>query len=461
MFFILNHRNSIIAADQEFLSTLDACDVATASTFINSGEIEIDDYARTLEFNSAKYSYTKNSIFTLFGKGHIYEISNVENNQNTNRGNIYGKFASANDTVIDQDIADFFHNGDSSYKKDTSVNSSDIQIKTEESTSVPSEISLDISSINAEKKVSVQESIPNTAPVTPIKEVVISDNLKSDTISTAIDNTKETLSQAKTKIANIAINDAPQESTITAGEIDFTKLANTVGVSTDEYKTFLYDFVDETKKLVPQIKTQDAASSSNALDTLKEATHLLHLPHLTSKIVEMEAYINPETRNKLADEFMQMATLVQISEYIRRDNHSNQARTTTDNITNNNFQRITGMEELQSTSTIQAVPFKYDISEAVTALMLPKSMIEEFVSDFINQSEQSLNTMEDAYKNQDLSTIKRSAHMLKGVAANLHINPIVRTLSTLQSNNSLHNVPEITKLFAGQINYLKNKAMST
>ena len=51
MFFILNQRNSVIVADREFLNALDVCDVATASTVINSGEVRLDEYNRCLEID--------------------------------------------------------------------------------------------------------------------------------------------------------------------------------------------------------------------------------------------------------------------------------------------------------------------------------------------------------------------------------------------------------------------------
>lgn len=445
MFFILNHRNSIIAADPEFLSTLDACDVATASAFINSGEIQLDDYARTLEFDSIKYSFTKNSIYTLFGKGNMYTLNSLTEKENLDKDNTCDKFASLDNNNIDQDIADFFRSDDATHSEKSSDFNQNTDDHTKDFIQEISEPSSSDFSAKLKSKIRNQEENPLASAIlsetNSNTHVNIPTQVKTKTIEIDVDNVKKV-----TKNTNTAHS-----------EIDFTTLANTVGVTVDEYKTFLLDFVNETKNLIPQIKNSKSGNADNAIETLKEATHLLHLPHLTAKVTQIQAHLNQDSRNRLADEFAQLATLSQITQHISKQNDVSDLS----NISSAQDNSLDGSIKFSSIDATTPIAFKYNVSEAVTALMLPKSMIQEFVTDFIAQSSRSLTNMEDAYHNNDLAAIKKDAHTLMGIAANLHIEPLVKTLSTLELNNSLKNVPQICQLFAGQIKYLKNEATST
>jgi len=97
------------------------------------------------------------------------------------------------------------------------------------------------------------------------------------------------------------------------------------------------------------------------------------------------------------------------------------------------------------------------MNKAVTALMLPEKMIKEFLGDFVKQSKTNMTLINDAYNKNDIATIKSISHMLKGASSNLHIEPVTQTLSLLESNNNLENVPQIAQLFAGQVAYLDTK----
>jgi len=231
---------------------------------------------------------------------------------------------------------------------------------------------------------------------------------------------------------------------------DYSKIAKLVGVSSEEYKGFLDDFITEANRLIPTIKSSNGTDSEQALETLKEATQLLHLPHLTSKIIQIQAYVDQDTRSSLTDELASISTLTHINQYI---NNFDKAQPDTPSSVNT-------LNPFPSIEAVNPIVFDYDMHKAVTSLMLPETMIKEFLSDFVKQSKSNIDLIRDAYSKQDITTIKSIAHMLKGASSNLHIEPITKTLSLLESNNSINNVPQITELFAGQVRHLDIKVKS-
>jgi HPt (histidine-containing phosphotransfer) domain-containing protein len=55
-----------------------------------------------------------------------------------------------------------------------------------------------------------------------------------------------------------------------------------------------------------------------------------------------------------------------------------------------------------------------------------------------------------------MATVQSTAHLLKGAAANLRIDPLAKTLETLQHNEDPEKVPALFDRFVGQLKALKN-----
>ena len=402
MFFILNHRNKIIVADKDFLNKLDVCDVNTASSVIGSEEIKIDEYSHTIEIDSVEYHFDKSEIYTLFGQGNIYRIDNDDSGLTSKKIDI---FKSKTAIDIDTDFAEFFSNTKNNYDTRTVVTKDN------------------------------NETSQHVADIT-------------ESISTALNKTEDSsTSDQKPEAVATKVIDIDIQSQQAAQSVDYSTVAKLVGVSSNEYKEFLTDFISETNRLIPTIKSQNNIDSEQALETLKEATLLLHLPHLTSKIIQIQAYIDQDTRSALVDELSSISTLPQINFYI--DSLSKKDTDISDlTDSDNNFASI---------DNIAPTEFEYDMNKAVTTLMLPEQMIKEFLADFVKQSKTNISLIEDAYNKNDLATIKSISHMLKGASSNLHIEPITQTLSILESNNNIENVPKIVQLFAGQVAHISTK----
>ncbi len=423
MFFILNHRNNIIVADKDFLNMLDVCDVATASTVIKSGEIKLDEYNRTLEIDTTRYHFKKSEICTLFGQGHMYQFDNETNEDSAKQSDTLEEKSASN---IDNDLEEFFASVKNEYglatKTDTIGTSNSVDATTTEGTISETHTPL-------------------------IDDIQINEN-RTNIESMLADESDSEDSQAPLETKFIDIELSP--TTTSPRNTDYSKIAKLVGVSSEEYKGFLDDFITEANRLIPTIKSSNGTDSEQALETLKEATQLLHLPHLTSKIIQIQAYVDQDTRSSLTDELASISTLTHINQYI---NNFDKAQPDTPSSVNT-------LDPFPSIEAVNPIVFDYDMHKAVTSLMLPETMIKEFLSDFVKQSKSNIDLIRDAYSKQDITTIKSIAHMLKGASSNLHIEPITQTLSLLESNNSINNVPQITELFAGQVRHLDIKVKS-
>lgn len=110
-------------------------------------------------------------------------------------------------------------------------------------------------------------------------------------------------------------------------------------------------------------------------------------------------------------------------------------------------------EAFSLTTDVTAGYPNFNPKEASEALGLPEDLIIEFAHDFIQQAETEKSHFESAYANEELKAIQNYAHKLKGVAANLRIEEIRKTLESLQQNSTLDQVPELLSRFYTQMKH--------
>ena len=113
---------------------------------------------------------------------------------------------------------------------------------------------------------------------------------------------------------------------------------------------------------------------------------------------------------------------------------------------------------------VEAIPVEFSAHIAAEELSLPEDLVLEFISDFAQQSHDNIPVLIQAYKDGDLDKLQKTAHMLKGAASNLRIEPMVGNLKDLQFDDDISNAPERIRMFAGQLisldKYLKHKQMN-
>lgn len=119
---------------------------------------------------------------------------------------------------------------------------------------------------------------------------------------------------------------------------------------------------------------------------------------------------------------------------------------------------ITSAQELLTSINPQSVSF--NPNRAAEELNLPKTLIIEFIEDFIAQSKEHLPVLVEAYKKEDIKTIQTTAHMLKGAASNLRLDTIAENLFKIQKESNLNNSAELIKQFVAKLKGLSSEVAS-
>ncbi len=75
MFFIVNHENSIIAADADFLEEVDSESVYEVAPLVKKGEIILDEWEISISHSQKNHSFSKTKLSTVWGDAYLYVIA--------------------------------------------------------------------------------------------------------------------------------------------------------------------------------------------------------------------------------------------------------------------------------------------------------------------------------------------------------------------------------------------------
>ncbi len=249
---------------------------------------------------------------------------------------------------------------------------------------------------------------------------------------------------------------------------DYKSNAQLIGISHGEYLGFLKQFAEETVSYKDELRGNEFAVVKDRIASTKDAAGLLNLSKITDIIKEIENATSDE-KDELLDRFYQYI------EHIRSDLKANDKDTDKPTVkeddnkltkTEETPQKHTPTFEPRETankemlhinlSNAEAIPFDFSSKTAADELGLPESLVSEFVSDFIEQAKENLPVFEKAQNEGDLETIQKTAHLLKGAASNLRIDPLADTLKELQHNEDVGKLPDLFRKFLGQLKTLDN-----
>jgi HPt (histidine-containing phosphotransfer) domain-containing protein len=268
-----------------------------------------------------------------------------------------------------------------------------------------------------------------------------------------------------------------EESLLEKHIVDTENIAALIGISEEEYIHFLDDFRKESSKLEENLRGNNLKESREATFILKEASLLLHLPHIAEKLDELSSSTSDEKETAISGYFELLAATVAKTTAgtptleIDLDNETKDATIGSLDILSEgkddiHIEPLSSPKFIPETSAIdqesidtslddvQPIPFDFSINEAADELTLPASLVSEFIVDFINQAKENLPILHKAHENKDLDTLQKTAHMLKGASSNLRITPMADTLYNLQFNDYLEKVPELLEFFTGQLKAL-------
>jgi HPt (histidine-containing phosphotransfer) domain-containing protein len=557
MFFIVNHENSIISADADFLESIGAKDIYEVALMIKNEEVQLHKEEKSIHYLDKSSAFLETPLSTIFGDTFLCEIDTDTEQPSEALSSYHEAFTPS--TLVEEDLL-----------------SDDIEDTTPQEEVLSDEALKELFMEEEEEIISFREEPGEEEPEekisTEIREKDISD--LSDTEETeeeifslaitqedVIDSPSEepeifkrdneipapdtenpslslntALGIASTDIiANTLLEDddthedtsqweqPPECDTETSGDplfslyddtqkeeeevdahlvlkkedevlpeshtINTAEIAKLIGISEEEYIHFLDDFRNESSKLEKDLRGNNLKESREAITILKEASLLLHLPHIAEKLNELSSATSDEKENTISSYLKLLgATVIQpaaeaspikVDLYEEVDDQLpteifkgtevdsiDMLLDEEDDISDTppfptlkpeapevGQAYISGVESI-SLDDVQPIPFDFSINEAADELTLPASLVSEFIVDFINQAKENLPVLHKAYQGKDLNTIQNTAHMLKGASSNLRITPMADTLYNLQFNDDLEKVPELLEFFTGQLKAL-------
>ena len=302
-------------------------------------------------------------------------------------------------------------------------------------------------------------------------ELTILKEQMNNKVETNIDNQKEELAPS----TNEEQKEQPQDSSkisykliaLQVDAIDLQDNANKLSIDSNSYKMLLGNYLDEINKYNFELEN----GNTSTIEMLKDAGELLSLDILTKKLdnlkvsdkrkedtkeISLIASLLKDKANEELNKKEQVINDVIIEEDTKSTNIQEQeiaAPPVPDEIID-----ITSAQDLLTSISSQSVAF--NPNRAADELNLPKTLILEFVEDFISQSKEHLPIIVDAYKKEDIKTIQTTAHMLKGAASNLRLDSIAENLFKIQKESNLSSSAELIKQFVSKIKGLSSEVAS-
>jgi len=256
-------------------------------------------------------------------------------------------------------------------------------------------------------------------------------------------------------------------------KLDFNSNAHKLNIDTNSYKMLLSNYLDEIEKYRADLEN----GSSSTIDMLKDAGELLSIDMLAQELGKLKS------RDDRSESLKEISL---ISSLIREKMESSDSVSKKSSIKGTEASKveqkeipkekpaegkevvippipdelidITSAENLLSDINAKSVSF--NPNRASEELNLPKSLILDFVNDFILQSKEHLPVMVKAFNDSDLKTLQTTAHMLKGAASNLRLDTLAETLFKIQKSNDIDSSEELIKSFVAKLKGLEKEVAS-
>jgi len=240
--------------------------------------------------------------------------------------------------------------------------------------------------------------------------------------------------------------------------INLERNAEKLNVDLDSYKMLIDNYLEELENYSEDLKNR----VHSTITMLADAGELLSLNVISKKLNELSIASEPATplrdlillTSLLRDKIENKTQTVVEEEFKESAPERIEAQAGEQEITHKLFEITTAQELL---SKIPAESISYNPQKAADELNLPIALILEFADDFVTQAKEHLSQMVKAYKEGDIKTLQTTAHMLKGAASNLRIDPLAENLFTIQKLQSLSSAEELIKEFVARLKGLEAK----
>jgi len=489
MYYITNQNNQIIAIDPNLLALL---------------EVEnIDDLYRDIALGDIKFSSLKEESKITITKAQKKETYNAES---TDLSGILGNItlvqvqtSPEESMLIDDDSSTFAlaeKDEVSSITEDELVEKIlGLDVTEEEELSLQDDDLISIKDTDdlLEEDTSVLDDSDLSLDVTAKEELSLQDD-DLISIKDADDLLEEVKESSATEENDEALFDlilpaAPEETidsiTITEEEeveraddsqapiiIDVKNISQSIGISTEDYNTFLNEYIDTALSLEEDLQSTQEDKRSNAISILSHLSHVLHLPVVSEIVTQIENATAESQDTHIESFYTTLGRLTTSQLDVDKADTSSISIIDSDikveTIDSVDIDSIDLFEEepLSVPEDKPVIPtsggfgtidlddvipihFDFQLEQAANELSLPVELIEEFVHDFIDQAHTETKKMLEAYEKGDLDTIQKIGHLLKGTSSNLRINPLSDTLYEIQFCEDSSKLEELIKHYWG------------
>lgn len=421
MYYILNETNQIIAADDNLLELCGLSHIDELSLKIALGDTKFDLSEENIIItnnNSDKtFSMSKTSLSSMLGHLTLVEIQ-VEK-EKTKEDDL--SVLTLDDTI--ESIATL------------DLDSDLISIKS------------DIEDISEETEVALDDNeLFDLALEDEADEIIETQKETHDILTEDTDIFDLGLSDEK----DIVLSDTPVSDDQSEILIDIEKVSQQIGVSHEDYDTFLDEYIDTALGLEQDLQSADTAKRSNAVATLSHLGEVLQLPVIGAIIAKVDTASASEQKETVESFYAALSriTTSQTSQEEAKidlfDAEAPVEEKTEPEVTVN--EKSFGTISLEG---IKPIHFDFQLEAAANDLSLPVELIEEFVHDFIEQGHIETEKMLKAYEEGDLDAIQKIGHLLKGASSNLRINALSDTLYKIQFCENSNDLEHFIKDYWG------------
>jgi hypothetical protein len=440
MYYILNETDQIIAADTDLLELCGLTHIDQLNLNIALGKTKFDlTPGEKLVIkegdNDTAYPASKISLSSMLGHLTLVDIQAAEEKSEDTEESIISPNQESELFSIESEEPEIeeITSVTEAAKEDTSLIDLDLDIseKTVESVDeTPSILSEDTDTLDLDLDIAEE-------PVESIEEVPSTPSEDTDTLDLDLDFA---IKEEEAPEAEPTVEEAAEIL------IDIEKVSQRIGVSEEDYDTFLNEYIDTAIGLEEDLKGSDAQKRSEAAGTLTHLSDLLQLPMMSDMLATINT-AEEEKRKELIESFYAALSRITTSKGSEKEPEmelfgSEEAVTEEAEPAVEKEEKGFGSISLEG---IKPIHFDFQLEEAANDLSLPIDLIEEFVRDFIDQAHVETEKMLKAYEEGDLETIQKIGHLLKGASSNLRINPLSDTLYKIQFCEDVSNLENYIK----------------
>ncbi len=485
MYYILNHTDQIIAADNQLLELLHLESIDELTKQIILGDIDFTTLTQeSIRFITQSetiiFTTHTSSLSSLLGDLRLVQLITQDEEKEdfstlTLNDNDSPRLSSIDEEdkqeVLDKDITPSIKDIDDLISIENSSEDLDFEIL-DDLKEAPSETEAftllddsDISDKSPTLATTDEESIDNdvlfdlTIPNEP--EVAI------DEIS--LDETTIPEVEVPATEKEEVFQDKPEEIDTTPIIIHIDEVSENIGISQEDYKTFLNEYIDTAISLESDLQSANTDTRNTAISTLIQLADVLELPSVNNIISNLKDPSTYENTNNIEIFYQTLARLttqtkdIAAVDILTLEEPSIIKEEIIDQKSSIQKENDTAGFGTLNLEGIHPIHFDFQLEEAANDLSLPVELIEEFVHDFIDQAHTETEKMLSAYEKGDLDAIQKIGHMLKGASSNLRINALSDTLYNIQFCEDSSQLEDFIKQYWGhflsfeqQINALSN-----